>query len=577
METLTNEFKKNPNAEYLNLEFCQITNLSNLLPSIERFRRLKELSLYGNRLTSLPNDLSGLETLESLDISNNIFSNIGDIIQPLKTLPNLRSLTVNLRNKEEEKLIISELPFLETLNAINLTTTTKRNNPTNNRPKPQQQAPTKEYKDGSIFKQEDLESVAVLYDVIRELFKKRNPDLDAKLAEEFDEHVRNIMIDLGEKLKVHRDDIDETTNHLLKAKFALYEICFAKIIEYTSLDDTRVSTILEGIHDCYALLFKEYPMLVNRLVSKTSNTSVKNAPTRGQESDELEKLRKAHEDAKKTWEEEKKELMEQISYLTEENQRCLNVLLRHSKDGQQRLEMANEGTVPDKENESPKGHRRGITQTKTIRTQHITNQNINTPIGTTNLRTLTLGQLHDVVEEIYSSKTKFDEKYFEGKLPRETMEQHMYTFLNQKYGLKNLIVEWATAIINGLRKYAAEDNDVAVFGKILKNECDEEFRFVQAQVKNTITELLKMHLKGKYPLKHATEIKDMLNSKISSSILEEEAIDIVRYMYNKDDAAYIIERLQPNLGYAKGPADTLYILFFNLLHFTQKTWCQRRS
>eukprot|EP01017_Pseudomicrothorax_dubius_P047769 TRINITY_DN8610_c0_g4_i7.p1 TRINITY_DN8610_c0_g4~~TRINITY_DN8610_c0_g4_i7.p1 ORF type:complete len:188 (+),score=35.14 TRINITY_DN8610_c0_g4_i7:230-793(+) len=66
-----------------------------------------------------------------------------------------------------------------------------------------------------------------------------------------------------------------------------------------------------------------------------------------------------------------------------------------------------------------------------------------------------------------------------------------------------------------------------------------------------------MHLKGKYPLKHATEIKDMLNSKISSSILEEEAIDIVRYMYNKDDAAYIIERLQPNLGYAKGPADTL--------------------
>lgn len=55
----------------------------------------------------------------------------------------------------------------------------------------------------------------------------------------------------------------------------------------------------------------------------------------------------------------------------------------------------------------------------------------------------------------------------------------MYTFLNQKYGLKNLIIEWATSIINALKKYAAEDNDVAVFGKILRNECDEEFRFVQ--------------------------------------------------------------------------------------------------
>lgn len=68
----------------------------------------------------------------------------------------------------------------------------------------------------------------------------------------------------------------------------------------------------------------------------------------------------------------------------------------------------------------------------------------------------------------------------------------MYTFLNQKYGLKNLIIEWATSIINALKKYAAEDNDVAVFGKILRNECDEEFRFVQTQVKNTMEELLKV-------------------------------------------------------------------------------------
>lgn len=54
----------------------------------------------------------------------------------------------------------------------------------------------------------------------------------------------------------------------------------------------------------------------------------------------------------------------------------------------------------------------------------------------------------------------------------------MYTFLNQKYGLKSLILEWASCIINALKKYGNDDNDVAVFGKILRNECDEEFRFV---------------------------------------------------------------------------------------------------
>ena len=107
-------------------------------------------------------------------------------------------------------------------------------------------------------------------------------------------------------------------------------------------------------------------------------------------------------------------------------------------------------------------------------------------------KTLTLKQLKDFIEEIYESKSKFDQKSAENKLPRETLEQHMYTFLNQKYGLKSLIIEWATSIINGIRKFSQDDNDVAVFGKILRNECDEEFRFVQAQVKNTISELLKV-------------------------------------------------------------------------------------
>ena len=33
----------------------------------------------------------------------------------------------------------------------------------------------------------------------------------------------------------------------------------------------------------------------------------------------------------------------------------------------------------------------------------------------------------------------------------------MYTYLVQKYGLKNLIVEWATAIINSIKFYIANN------------------------------------------------------------------------------------------------------------------------
>lgn len=75
----------------------------------------------------------------------------------------------------------------------------------------------------------------------------------------------------------------------------------------------------------------------------------------------------------------------------------------------------------------------------------------------------------------------------------------MYTYLNQKYGLKPLIVEWAAAIINAVKTYIKEEHDVALFAKILKNECDETFRTTQEQVKETLTNLIKVMLKEKHP------------------------------------------------------------------------------
>ena len=50
------------------------------------------------------------------------------------------------------------------------------------------------------------------------------------------------------------------------------------------------------------------------------------------------------------------------------------------------------------------------------------------------------------------------------------MEQHLYTSFNTKYGLKTLILEYANASLDGIRRYSHEDNDVAVFGCILRNE-----------------------------------------------------------------------------------------------------------
>lgn len=66
----------------------------------------------------------------------------------------------------------------------------------------------------------------------------------------------------------------------------------------------------------------------------------------------------------------------------------------------------------------------------------------------------------------------------------------MYTFLNQKFGLKNLIIEWATSIINGIKMYANEEPDICLFGKILRNEIEEDYRVIFKKLKGSIYDLL---------------------------------------------------------------------------------------
>lgn len=124
-------------------------------------------------------------------------------------------------------------------------------------------------------------------------------------------------------------------------------------------------------------------------------------------------------------------------------------------------------------------------------------------------------QLKEIINDIYSQKIKFDKKCETLKQSRETMEQYMYTYLNQKYGLKNIIIEWAAAIINGIKAYLKDDHDVTLFGKILKNECDEEFRFIQAHVKDTLGSLLKVLIKERYPMKAENDIAKMHEQVIS--------------------------------------------------------------
>ena len=124
----------------------------------------------------------------------------------------------------------------------------------------------------------------------------------------------------------------------------------------------------------------------------------------------------------------------------------------------------------------------------------------------------------------------------------------MYTYLNQKYGLKPLIVEWAAAIINGVKTYIKEEHEVALFAKILKNECDEDFRFIQVHVKETLLNLVKVMLKGKYSLKSEKEIQRMLDAIEKGKIEDWMWLKILEKMYEERDALILQDRIRDLIG-----------------------------
>ena len=105
-------------------------------------------------------------------------------------------------------------------------------------------------------------------------------------------------------------------------------------------------------------------------------------------------------------------------------------------------------------------------------------------------RVFTLKMMKDVINDIYNSKVDFDKKCDNNQMPRETLEQHMYTYLNYKYGLKNIIIEWATNIINGIKSFSSEDSEVCLFGKILRNEIEEDSRLFLPMLKANFLNVL---------------------------------------------------------------------------------------
>ena len=180
---------------------------------------------------------------------------------------------------------------------------------------------------------------------------------------------------------------------------------------------------------------------------------------------------------------------------------------------------------------------------------NITNTNprdLKIVIGPISKRDYSLRQLLETINDIYNSKLEYDKKLTQNHQQKLTMEQFLYHYLNNKYGLKNLVIEYASGIIQGIKDFSKKNSEVLLFAKILRNELEEQEILIISKLKETIHDFLIYYYQNKYQYKSKNEV-DVLVQKCKSGILvEDQWKNIVGYLFseNENDLVNLIQRIQ---------------------------------
>ena len=451
---LENLHKISPNATKLELSNCNLTDIS-------------KLSLF--------------KKIISLDIRNNNFNNFEQIVSILSQFSNLTDLKIDLTDQNQVLMILSQIPKLILLNGKS----------------------TKDAINIIDVDEKDIDEISLQNELpfYTEIVKKLN---EINENEEFVKNFQKKIYDEAENVKNNLNN-NNVPNYIYANIVIQSQINLEKnLSEYflSKLDEKmkEIGKILfESVFNSAEKIIKIVNVLFPKIEEKT------------------EILRNQLEDAWKTidensiYEQKFKDLFKEKELLNNENNLINNKLKKLENENklmtEKLIKNARDIFTKSKENNQNENNQNSnLNSTENNQNSAEISNSSNLPIAP---RILTIKNTKDIMNEIYQSKSNYDKKCFENKLPRETMEQHMYTFLNQKYGLKNLIIEWASSIINAIKIYSSEDSDINLFGKILRNEQEEDSRLILMKLRNTIVELLEYYLKSKNPLKNSSEIKKM--------------------------------------------------------------------
>ena len=502
-------------------------------------------------MTMLPNDLSIFQCLIVLDLSKNNFKNYEEIGKALSTIPNLKELKIDLFSQDDAYYILSNLPRLDYLNEkktkesqspIDINDQEMENTSLKNEI-PNFNSLTKRI----IAKLQMLnQSTDLFYSQFQQMFKGQIDNLQ-NLSENvpnylYASHVLNAKVEiysflqnkcinmLNAKVDSELVDIIKTINHFIKLN-ETYSIeliqkissNFEKaIIEYKSTSEEKEQKINE--------LYTKNQQIENQIVSKDKMISQLKEQNK-QLNDKVDELTTKQNLMVTQSNNIKTNPSAKVTPIKRNN---ITITTNNNVNTNSSIKSVKKTTLQNSQNTSQ------ISQAPSI----VSKKDSRALIGPINKRSITIKNLLETINEIYQSKIAHDKKLQESGLQKETLEQHMYTYLNYKYGLKNLVIEWASAIIDGIRKYSKENSEICLFGKILRNEIEEGEILIITKLKSTINSFLVYYIQNKYTLKTKGEIDQIVNSIKVGYLNEEEWKNITSYLFpNENDLLALNDKI----------------------------------
>ena len=510
--SISDYISKNGNKVDLNGIDLENKNNYYLLENLSKnYSEITECNINNCNLKSFPKELMELKKISILDITNNDFNNFEVLVESLTIFNNLTDLKIDLINQNQVLLILNQIPTLILLNGKS----------------------TKDTISIIDIEQKDIEDLSLEneFPLFKEIVNKINSielkeNLQNTFEKKFSEETEKVKLSLKNNIPLYI-----YANIIIKSKFKLYKYLSEQYIEKLNEKNKEIASLLfNNIFNCGEKLIQIIDLIYPKIEEKYESlrSQLEDALKLSDNSVEFEQKLKTVTKEKDILSNENNLIQNKLILLENENKLMSEKLLNNAKE----IYQKNKNISPIKE----------ITD-KNNNIDKNSLLNINNNFLPITPKVLSLKYAKEIMNEIYNNKIIYDKKCNENKLSRETMEEYMYTYLSNKYGLKNLIIEWAAAIINAIKLYSNRDIEINLFGKILRNELDEESRFILDQLKNTILELIEYYLKSKNPLKSKTYLKKMLNNKKEGLLKEKEWRGIIYYIFPNEEAQIIENKI----------------------------------